>query len=346
VESLTARAERALLGAMIADPGLAGRLGYLRPADFGDAWNRIVYSTILVARRDHPPAPDEWREAIIRAAGPAVVAREDLGALVGDCPEAGHGAAYGAMVVQGGALSTLREHARELAARARQLAGQPGHGQGVAGLEAGVAVGHLRKVAAAIRQHADDLGPHAALPGERGVSGARAQREELVLAALLQPGRTAARALAGRLPAGVFGDPYRRAVFETLAAMYQEGRPVDALTVDWELARAGLPLYDRPGAGADGIGTETFAMRLARAEVTDEQAMTAVSALGGGRSRGIGRRAVPDPALPWRRGQRHGRGMPGQVPSHDPEGTRPLQVVQRPPGRSADGPDRGPQQAR
>jgi DnaB helicase-like protein len=352
VESLTARAERALLGAIIADPGLAGRLGYLRPADFDDAWNRLVYSAILVARRDHPPVPDGWREAIIRAAGPGVVAREDLDALVGDCPDPGHGAAYGAMVVQGGALAILREQARELAARARQLAGSAGRqglGHGVAGLEAGVAAGHLGRVAAAIRQHADDLGPtagHAALSGELGVSGVRARREELVLAALLRLGRTAARALAERLPASVFSDPYRRVVFETIAAMRQAGRPVDALTVDWELARAGLPLYDRPDAGADGIGTETFAMRLARAEVTDEQAMTAVSALGGGQSRGIGRRAAPDPAPPWGRGPQRGHGMPGQVPSLDGEGAKPSRAVQRPPGRRSDGPDRGPQQAR
>jgi hypothetical protein len=185
---------------------------------------------------------------------------------------------------------------------------------------------------------------HAALPRQPGIPARQAQREEVVLAVLLRPGHARARSIAERLPASAFGDPYRRAVFETIAAMHEAGRPVDALTVDWELATAGLPLYDRPGVGSDG--TPTFAARLARAAVTDDQALRAVSGLQAEQAQGSGLRVVPDPASAGTRRQRRGRGELRPVSPPGPEGTRPLRLVQRPPGRSTDGPDRRPQQGR
>jgi hypothetical protein len=351
VESLTVRAERALLGAMIEDPGLAGRLGYLRPADFEDAWHRSVYLAILGARRDHPPVTPGWREAIIQAGGPGAFTQEELDSLVRDCPHPGHGAAYGAMVVQVGAVWVLRRQARELAARARQLSGlaqHPAHGQTFAGLEAGRAARHLDKVAAAIREHAAELGPsivHAALPGESGIAAARVQREELVLAALLKPGRTLTKAMAEHLPAEAFQNAYQRAVFEVLMTMRTAGRPIDSLTADWELADAGLPLYE-PGVGADGVTGETFAARLAAVKVIESQAIKAVSELRAEQAMGDGRQPVRGAPSTQAHGQRRGRGGVWQVPPRDPETTRPLRLVQRPPGRNADGPDRGPQQAR
>lgn len=351
MESLTARAERALLGAMIADPRLAGRLGYLRPADFEDPWHRSVYLAILDARRDHPPVTPGWQDAIIRAGGPGAFTQKELDGLVRDCPHPGHGAAYGAMVVQAGAVAVLRRQAGELAARARQLGGlaqHPAHGQSVVGLEAGHAARHLDKVAAAIREHAAELGPrvvHAALPDEPGVAVARVRREELVLAALLKPGRTIAQAMAERLPAGTFHGSHRRAVFEVLMAMRTAGRPVDALTVDWELASAGLPLCE-PGVGADGLAGATYAARLAVVRVDEGQAIKAVSGLQAEQATGDARQPVRDAAPSQAHVQRRWRGGVRQVPPRDPETTRPLRLVQRPPGRNADGPDRGPQQAR
>jgi hypothetical protein len=337
---------------MIADPQLAGRLGYLRPADFADEWNRRVYSAVLSARRDDRLGTGDWREAIQRAGGPALVIREDLDALVSDCPDPGHGAAYGAMVIQAGAVSLLKEQARELATRARQLsdvARYPRDGQGIAGSEAGNAAGHLDRVAGAISRHAGEFGPqavHAALPDEPGIPAAWARREETVLAALLKSGRSG-RVIAEGIPAEAFRGSYRRAVFEVVAAMHRAGWPVDALTVDWELASAGLPLYDRPAAGNGAAGEVTLAMRLARVEVSDEQAVKAALALRGRQGRGgNGLRAVPGAVLPWTRGQRRGRGELRQVPPSDPGEARLLRPVQRPPRRDADGPDRGPQQAR
>jgi hypothetical protein len=166
-----------------------------------------------------------------------------------------------------------------------------------------------------------------------------------VLAVMVQPGRTRAKAMAERLPAEVFRDPYRRAVFEVLAAMRTAGRAVDVLTVDWELARAGLPLYEAE-AGADGVAGETFAARLARAQVTDERAVEAISGLQAEQVTGGGREGMPDVASSWAHGQRRGRGGLREVPPRDPGMTWPVRMVQRPPGRGADGPDRGPRQAR
>jgi hypothetical protein len=353
VDSLTARAERALLGAMIAEPRLARQLGYLRPSDFGDDWHRAVYAAILAASRDHPPVPEGWSEAIIRASGPAAVTKQELDALVRECPDPRHGAAYGTMVIQAGAVEVLREQAKELAARARQVtnaARHAGHGLNAAGVEAEIAASHLGKVAAAITKHADNLGPrtiHAAVQEGPGHVAEEEQREELVLAALLKPGHACVRAIVAGISSDAFRDRYRRAVFSVLTDMHRTRRPVDPLTVDWELASSGLPVYQGTNAGADGLDEETYATRLARAEVAQDQAIKAARELQRHQRHAAGLEAALHDRQPPACSRRRGRTSLGQVPPPSAEQTLPrLTLVQRPPGRSAEGPDRGPQQAR
>jgi hypothetical protein len=351
VDSLTARAERALLGAMIAEPRLVRQLGYLRPFDFGDDWHRAVYTAILAAGRDHPPVPNGWPEAIMRASGLAAITKDELDALVNDCPDPRHGAAYGTLVIQAGAVGVLREQARELAARAQQLsrtARQSGHGLSGQAVEAGIAARHLGKVAAAITEHADDLAPrtaHAASQGGPSVGAEQARREELVLAALLKPGRTWVWAMVAGIAAEAFHNPYRRAVFNVLTDMHRDRRPVDSLTVDWELASSGLPIYQGIGAAANGLSEETYAKRLARTEVAQDQAIRAAHELLRDQRHATGLQAAPDKHPRGSASQRRGRGMQGQPPSSGAEQgwPRPRQI-QRPPGRSAEGPGRGPQQ--
>jgi hypothetical protein len=336
---------------MIAEPRLVRQLGYLRPSDFGDDWHRAVYSAVLATSRNHPPVPDGWREAIVRASGPAAVTMQELDALVRECPDPRHGAAYGTMVIQSGAVEILREQAKELAARARQVTnatGDPSHGLSAQGVEGGIAARHLAKVGAAIAKHADFLGPrtvHAAVQGGPLVEAEQVRREELVLASLLKPGHTWVRETIACIAEAAFRDPYRRAVFSVLTSMHRDRRPVDPLTVDWELASSGLPIYQGIEAAANGLSEETYSTRLARTDVAQGQAVKAARELQQQQGHAVGLEA----ALHDRRstpGSR-GRGTSRQTPPPSAEQTLPrLGLVQRPPGRSAEGPGRGPHQAR
>jgi hypothetical protein len=329
------------------------QLGYLRPSDFGDDWHRAVYGAILAASRDHPPVPDGWREAIMRASGQAAVAKQELDALVRECPDPRHGAAYGTMVIQSGAVEILREQAKELAARARQLTGaarRSSHGLSTQAAEAGIAARHLSKVSAAIAKHADFLGPrtvHAAVQNGPSADAVQARREELVLASLLKPGHMWVWQMVAGMAAKAFRDPYRRAVFTVVMDMHRDRRPVDPLTVDWELANSGLPIYQGTDEEAKGLSEETYSTRLAHMEVAQDQAVNAARELQlqQGHATGLeatlrGRRSTPG-------SQGSGRGVRGQAPPPSAEQTLPLLgLVHRPPGRSTEGPDRGPQQAR
>jgi hypothetical protein len=330
------------------------QLGYLRPSDFGDDWHRAVYSAVLAASRDHPPVPDGWREAIMRAsAPPAVVTKQELDALVRECPDPRHGTAYGTMVIQSGAVGILREQAKELAARARQVTGaarRPSHGLSAQGVEAGIAARHLSKVSAAITKHADYLGPrtvHAAVQGGALIDAEQARHEELVLAALLKPGRTWMWAMVAGLAAEAFRDPYRRAVFTVLTDMHRDRRPVDPVTVDWELASSGLPIYQGTEAAANGLSEETYSTRLARTEVAQDQAVKAARELQRQQGHATGLEAALHDRRSTPGSRRHGRGALGQALPPSAEQALPrLGLVQRPPGLSAEGPDRGPKQAR
>ena len=160
----------------------------------------------------------------------------------------------------------------------------------------------------------------------------------------LGPGHAAA--IAEGVPGEAFASPYRGAIFGVLAAMHKEGRPVDALMADWELAASGLPLHDAPPPGSEEEAGETYAARLASVQVDPRQAITAAYELHA-RSRENGRQAAPGRAAPEARGHRRGSGFNGKAPARSGgQGTALLRLIQEPPGRRADGPEHGPQQAR
>jgi hypothetical protein len=217
-------------------------------------------------------------------------------------------------------------------------------------VEPEMAASHLGKVAAAVSKHADNLGPrtiHAAVQEGPDHAAEQEQREELVLAALLKPGRAWVRAMVEGITPDAFRDRYRRAVFSVLTDMHRTRRPVDPLTVDWELASSGLPVYQGTNAGADGLSEETYTTRLARAEVAQDQAIKAARELQRHQGHAVGLEAALHDRQPPPGSRRRGRRALGQAPPSSAEKTLPrLTLVQRPPGRSAEGPDRGPQQAR
>jgi replicative DNA helicase len=114
VESLTTRAERAALGAMISNPDHFARLAYLTADDFADPRHQAVYTGLARAIDAPDLATGGWHAAISTHAGPLVTGQL-IDDLVGACPVVAHGAAYGALVVEASVQ-------RQLARRGYQLA--------------------------------------------------------------------------------------------------------------------------------------------------------------------------------------------------------------------------------
>ncbi len=116
-------AERALLGAMLLDPGARGEvLGGVRAGDFLRPWHGQVLGAIGRARRAGRPADLTGVCAELRKDPdlPAEIARD--GVLVADlieaAPKAGHAPAYAGVVVE----NALRQNVWVAGSRIRQIA--------------------------------------------------------------------------------------------------------------------------------------------------------------------------------------------------------------------------------
>jgi hypothetical protein len=285
---LTARAERALLGAMIADPELTRGLGYLLGQDFSSQQRQALYYGIALNTTPRDAPEVERYQSIIsesaRFPGGQHVTSAYLSEIAASCPDPGHGAAYAAMVIHArvhreliadAALMELQ--ARDLARDARRLTRAGGTG----GQRAESLASHKAKVAAAMREHAsrldpDTLGPSG--PHPLYLPGYQDQREERVLAALLQGDRETRQVL-GFLPVAAFTDWYRQEMFQAIRSLHAARRPVDALTVDWQIAanraRTGGQLISATPVGS----ADTYATRLARQQIGDEPPLRTASEL-------------------------------------------------------------------
>jgi replicative DNA helicase len=338
VDELTRRAERALLGAMIAAPWLMAWLR-MRSEEFADPRHRAVFDGIMAARALLGRTSDtpQWRQAIVQAA--PTVTPADLDGLVTDCPVPAHGISYARLVIGAWATRKVREAADTIFARARLLESDSQQVMRYAmaeGLEATVAARHMADVATTMHAHVAGLG-RAPAPMDLIVGGAsmpQAQREEAVLAGLLTQPADRAHQILGTVKAGAFRDSYRRAMFRTIGDMHAARMAVDPLTVDWELSSRGLPLV-RQGQ-EDG---QSYATRLAQSATGDERVIQAARELAARHEQSpsslAGRRSEPP------RGRRASAKHSGQEPGRP---QRPgLQVV-RPP--EADGPNHSPQQGR
>jgi hypothetical protein len=344
VDALTLRAERALLGAIITDPELALWIR-LSPYEFADARHGSVYSTIRMARQTRFAGPDGWRATILQAA--ASVTEAELDDLARACPFAPHGPAYAVMVVQAWARRYLGHSAEVLGARSTQLGtdaervmlyDEP------AGAEMTFTAEHMREVAAAIHEHARDLSPQVPARSSgrrRGASPERVRREEVVLAGLLRQNPERNADIVRILPAEAFGNPHRQEIYQVARAMYLSGKPVDELTLDWELASRGVPLDARQSYVA-ARGEQTYAMHLARLEFSYQEPITAARELTAeyGQSRSghpAGSALRPSGARPAARTR-------DSAQEARPPGRPALRLVQPPP--QAGPPEHGPQQAR
>ena len=346
MDPLTLRAERALLGAMVEDPALVGRLR-VRPSEFGDGWHANVYTAIRAASQAPTRGPDGWRTAILRAS--AFVTAADLDDLASACPFPSHGSTYAVMVVEAWARRHLDESAHRLRARGRQLgrdASRVMASDAVAGQDMASAADHMRRVASAIHAHASELSPR--MPGpsasrRQGASRERVRREEAVLAGLLHQDPERNADILRILPAEAFTSAHRREIYQVLTAMHLAGKPVDELTLDWELATHGVPLDARQGHDA-ARDDQTYAMHLARRECSYEEPVIAAGELVDEYEQSRDRRPAGS-ARRWGPGARPTARTHGDAPATRTSGRPVLRLVQPPP--EVGGPaERGPQQAR
>jgi hypothetical protein len=321
---LTYRAERALLGAMIADPGLAARLSarYLERGDFTDSLHRSLYTVIHAFSVAGTMTGSAWSEAIVLAGGPEVSERY-LDELVAACPDPSHGAAYGALVAQARVHREMFGHAAHLASQARLLRHDSRRLTrigGAGGLGADVLARHLDDVASAMRHHAVEFGPAAVstaeMPSGTATSEAaggpeQARLEERVLAAVIQQ-HPASGQILRFLPTAAFTDPIRRQVFLAARRLRGIGRPVDELTIDWELASEQAPSSQQPAETATAPDdSDSYVTRLARASIGDDPPLKTADALLARLHETETRPRTADPP----RHQRPAHSIPAQAPA-------------------------------
>jgi hypothetical protein len=341
---LTYRAERALLGAMLGDRRLVSMLDYIETDDFAWDKHRKLHDVLAAAAGTGAVSAADWRQVVELAADPDIEAGY-LDELQAACPDPLHGPDYAAMVVEASVRRMLARHADELAAEAESVGRDARRlitAAGALGHQADTEARHMARVAAAIRVHSAQFSPDTstgkAAEGESAPAAGQAWSEERVLGALIQQHPETGQVLA-MLPATVFTSPLRREIFEVIRSLHVGKRPVDALTVDWELARrqAASGIRDEAPAGPD----ESYAARLVRLNTGNGPVIGTAHALltAYAKAGNSSQPATRDPAVPL-------RSTPGPMPLAGPgpghtqsRNSRP-DLLEPPPGRPGPGPGR------
>ncbi len=269
--NLTYRAERALLGALLHDPASLIDIPLLTAGDFASEQHGEVFSAIAAANArplDDSPAPFEF--AVAFSNSPPGISVRYLQSLSEACPDPANATAYARMVMESSLRRRLLAHADRLFRDAGNLHFEVGRFTKAAAPENGVQEfpTHLLKLAHAMWIHARTFDPGTEIPDGRqlaaepqetvrdatasspiaateGAAEQQAHQEEEVLADLIQHYRQSARVL-DWLPAEAFTAGPRREVYEAVAALARDGRPIDELTVEWHLASSRAVSQPRP----------------------------------------------------------------------------------------------------
>lgn len=281
MSALTNRAERALLGAMIRDPGLVHELGYVQAGDFELGRHRAIYTAIREAASSWD-ASEPWAQTVKSRAG-AEVTIGDLDELGAACPDPLHGRTYAALVLEASFQRTTGEVASDAQATFDTLrydTERLAEARSPAAFTGARLAGHAGTAAEAISAHATRFTPgstYAPAGPAAPARGQQAQDEELILRAVVAGDPVTPRVLALVRPAA-FTDPLRRDVFTAVRAADAAGHSLDPLTVDWELGR--LRAWRGDPAPEPDNDEPSYATRLARStRPAGEQVMQAARGL-------------------------------------------------------------------
>lgn len=241
---LTARAEQALIGAMLTDEPLPAELDHLRGDDFAHRVLRDAYDAILELRDRTPTEllPDAVATRLIHHPGADAAWLREL--RDDACPEPAHVAAYARMVQ----VSAFR---RDVAAHGERIANTAA--------TAGENSEHLQRLADALTRQAEvfhaftSIDERQTMPIPRritdhidhGTMTDRARREELLLADLLAHPEQAVD-VARLVPPETFTSQQRREIFMTIVTLAADHQPIDDVIVLWE--------FERLRAAADRYG--------------------------------------------------------------------------------------------
>jgi hypothetical protein len=239
------------------------------------------------------------------------------------------------MVLEASARRDLLGYVTDLADQAesiRYTAQRVIRAGGTGGHRSEVHAALVADVATAIRLHAGQFDPDSTRAVTAPPSGSAPGRdpfmEETLLAALIQHHPDAPRVIRALPLPLAFADPLRQAIYQAIRDLSSTGRPVDALTVDWELARSQGPVgRQRPGEGTVTDELPSYVTRLADAFTAGKAVTTTASLLAEHLARGrYGQQSAEDRAAPRSRDPgMAGPAVPGrarqllQPPPHPPE---------------------------
>lgn len=242
------RAEQAVLGAVLLDPGQLLRLDWLSPDHFDRPVHRALFTALLKLQADNHPAlaaesavPLSWVTDTVAEAGLHVRGLTPVYAhtLVSACPRPEHAPVYGRMVLEGAIHRSVTEHAIRLHQAARADAAQ---GEVAGALhQADVLVGVLDDLAERWGAEPRPVAPSASANASPVPPVVRGQNEDeqLILGVLaVQPG--AMDEVADWLRPEDFAQPGHGQLYRCLGALHHRNEPIDRLTLLWEAQRRGL----------------------------------------------------------------------------------------------------------
>jgi len=244
VVNLAYRAERALLGALLQDPGQIDDAPFVTVADFASSHHQRVFTAILTARMEQHSrsTPPRDLDVVVAALDPELNLGQ-LRAISESCPRPGNGATYARMVIEASLCRQLAVHAGHLFEAAGRLNHDIARFTDTAKSDhdAETFLGHLLKLAGVLLNHAQEFGPGIVrgtppIREQDAERGEHARQEEEVLADLIHNFWSNSQVLEW-LPAEAFTSGQRREVYQAIIALASNGEPVDELTVDWQLAR-------------------------------------------------------------------------------------------------------------
>ncbi|MFF2503575.1 DnaB-like helicase N-terminal domain-containing protein [Streptomyces sp. NPDC058067] len=303
------RAEQAVLGAVLIDPGQLTRLDWLAPDHFYRPVHEALLSALRMLRNDgHPalaadgPVPLSWvtdavDEASLHVRG---LTPSYAHTLISACPRSEHAPVYGRMVLEGAIHRTIAQHAIRLhqAARADVVQGEVEGALGTADVLTGVLTDLARRWGIDPRPVAPTAEPTAAAAVPPLQADQVSEDEQFLLAVLTEQPR-AMDEVADWLRPEDFADPAHSQVYRCLGALHHRGEPIDRITLLWEAQRRGL-LADGTLSGeqltviGDSMvpgSADWFGHRVMRSSLTRTAAASAraIQALADDEARGPGR---------------------------------------------------------
>ncbi|SCF77939.1 DnaB-like helicase N-terminal domain-containing protein [Streptomyces sp. MnatMP-M17] len=290
------RAEQAVLGAVLLDPGQLTRLDWLAPEHFSRPVHRALFAAMRTLHTNAHPAVSTKAKAVVPLSWVtdtvAEASRHVRGltapyahALITACPRPGNAPLYGRMVLEGAIHRTVTEHAVRLhqAARADALRGGVEGTLHQADVLAGVLGDLARRWGTEPRPQAPTTPPAiaAAEPPLAGMD--EVAEDERFLLAVLTDRSGAMDAVAGWLRPDDFADPAHAHLYRRLGALRHRGEPIDRMTLLWEAQRRGLLAdgtltADQLAGICDGVGAgsvEWLGERIMRSSLTRTAAESA-----------------------------------------------------------------------